>query len=68
MYMYVYEIIIVGYIHVEDQTASLVEAGYWASYNIPYYEDIATQSGNLAACERSEAFCHDSAPRANLFR
>ena len=29
-----------GLMHAQDQTASLVSAGYWASYNVAYYQDV----------------------------
>lgn len=34
-----------GLIHAEDMTASLLEDGYWASYNVAYFSDIRTQMG-----------------------
>ena len=52
----------------EDQTAILRE-GYWASYNVPFYEEISVKSGipREVAMEGSEA-SHDLAPRAKIFR
>ena len=29
-----------GLIHAEDQTEALVNDGYWASYNVAYYDDV----------------------------
>jgi hypothetical protein len=57
-----------GYVHIGDQTAILRE-GYWASYNVPFYEDIFEMSG-YAAMEKTKgpSVSHDLAPRAKIFR
>ena len=49
-----------GLIHAEDQTEALVNDGYWASYNVAYYDDVRDRIGETAS--------YDSCPRANLFR
>lgn len=35
-----------GYIRSGDETQILIDKGYWASYNIPFYTDIFKMSGN----------------------
>lgn len=62
-----------GKVGVQDATTFLVSEGYWASYNIPWIEDISKKSGNEAACNLWAAVgnfdsCWESAPRANIFR
>jgi hypothetical protein len=49
-----------GLIHAEDMTDTLVQDGYWASYNVAYFEDIRAQMG--------ETQSYTECPRANLFR
>lgn len=56
-----------GLVHMADQTASLIEYGYWGSYNIPYYTDIADGSGYTKLCKIDVTRCHDTCPRANIF-
>ena len=51
-----------------DQTAILRE-GYWASYNVPFYEEVFQLSGYAAAAKQhGEEFTHDLAVRAEIFR
>ena len=51
-----------------DQTAILRE-GYWASYNVPFYEEISRQSGIPERVEKAGFdYSHDLAPRAKIFR
>jgi hypothetical protein len=57
-----------GYIHSEDMTQWLIEKGYWASYNNPFFDDIAELSGNAALCLQTESFCHEGDPRAKIFK
>ena len=64
-----------GEVGVEDLTWFLNSEGYWASYNIPYLDQISRKSGNTAACELGRVStppnndsCWDSCPRANIFR
>ena len=56
------------YVHVGDQSAILRE-GYWASYNIPFYEDVFNISGYPEMVERfGPTMSHALAPRAKIFR
>jgi hypothetical protein len=57
-----------GLIHTEDMTASLVSDSYWPSYNVPYFPDIFQQSGYATVCKFDKDECHDTAPRAFIFR
>ena len=41
-------------------TAALLGAGYWASYNVAFFDDVRARLG--------ETQPYDAAPRANLFR
>ena len=57
-----------SYVHIGDQSAILRE-GYWASYNIPFYEDVFNISGYPGMVERfGPSMSHDLAPRAKIFR
>ena len=57
-----------SYVHIGDQSAILRE-GYWASYNIPFYEDVFNISGYPEMVERfGPSMSHDLAPRAKIFR
>jgi hypothetical protein len=45
------------------------ETSYWASYNNPFFADIAALSGNAALCAQfPETACHETDPRAQIFR
>lgn len=57
-----------GLVHTEDQTAHLVGEGYWGSYNNPVYPDISEASGYAALCARDSSECHDTCPRAFIFK
>jgi hypothetical protein len=57
-----------GLIHVEDKTSVLVDQTYWASYNVPYYPDIAEASGYARICQKDVDYCFNTAPRAYIFR
>lgn len=51
-----------------DQTAILRE-GYWASYNVPFYESVFDMSGYPAVVTKSGPLAsHDLAARAKIFR
>jgi hypothetical protein len=51
-----------------DQTRVLIDKSYWASYNIPFYPEIAKWSGNDQDVARyGNAFSHDNCPRALIF-
>ena len=42
---------------------------YWASYNNPFFADIAELSGNSARCRAAPlTACHDTDPRARIFQ
>ena len=49
-----------GLIHAEDQTAALLESGYWGSYNVAFYPVVRAHMG--------EVFSYERCPRADLFR
>lgn len=51
-----------------DQT-DILRAGYWSSYNIPFYEDIYNMSGYFTAFEaHGTDFSYSLCPRAEIFR
>ena len=63
-----------GTIVSEDVTEVLYKQNYWASYNIPYFQEIYIESGNKAACDlgtktsNNTDNCYNTCPRANIFR
>ncbi|XP_026199967.1 putative phospholipase B-like 2 [Anabas testudineus] len=58
-----------GLIKYTDKTQELLEKGYWASYNIPYYVDIFNASGcNELVKKFGPWFSLDQNPRAQIFR
>jgi len=51
-----------------DQTPVLRE-GYWASYNVPFYEEVFQLSGYADMVKKhGQDFSHDLAIRAKIFR
>ena len=56
------------YVESGDQTP-ILRAGYWPSYNIPFYEDIFTMSGypEMVARVGPDA-SYELCPRAKIFR
>lgn len=46
----------------------LQEEGYWASYNNPYFDDIARITGQYQLCQKDSTNCYDTDPRAQIFR
>lgn len=57
-----------GFVKSGDQTAVL-QSGYWASYNVPFYEDIFTASGySEAVAEHGTDMSYQLCPRAKIFR
>ncbi|TNN43272.1 putative phospholipase B-like 2 [Liparis tanakae] len=58
-----------GKVVYSDKTQELLEKGYWASYNIPYYVDIFNASGCNELVEKFGPWfsLHDN-PRAQIFR
>ncbi|KAK1892988.1 putative phospholipase B-like 2 [Dissostichus eleginoides] len=58
-----------GEVVFKDKTQELLEKGYWASYNIPYYEEIFNASGCNELVEKyGPWFSLDQNPRAQIFR
>ncbi|KAM3867531.1 putative phospholipase B-like 2 [Diretmus argenteus] len=58
-----------GLVVYTDKTRELMEKGYWASYNIPYYVEIFNASGCNELVERfGPWFSLDQSPRAQIFR
>ncbi|XP_019722492.1 putative phospholipase B-like 2 [Hippocampus comes] len=58
-----------GQIVFTDKTEELLQKGYWASYNIPYYEDIFNASGcNELVKKFGSWFSLDQNPRAQIFK
>nr|XP_057926766.1 putative phospholipase B-like 2 [Doryrhamphus excisus] len=58
-----------GHIVFTDKTEELLQKGYWASYNIPYYEEIFNASGcNELVKKFGSWFSLDQNPRAKIFR
>ncbi|XP_030271663.1 putative phospholipase B-like 2 [Sparus aurata] len=58
-----------GLIVFTDKTQELLEKGYWASFNIPYYVDIFNASGCNELVEKYGSwFSLDQNPRAQIFR
>ena len=55
------------YVESGDQTDILRE-GYWASYNVPFYEDIYYRSGYAAAEEKTGTNVYQLGPRPKIFR
>ncbi|XP_015733652.1 putative phospholipase B-like 2 isoform X6 [Coturnix japonica] len=58
-----------GLVIVADKTELLYQQGYWASYNVPYFEEIFNASGNLElVLKYGDWFTYDKNPRAQIFR
>ncbi|KAG7490568.1 hypothetical protein JOB18_038353 [Solea senegalensis] len=58
-----------GFIVYTDKTQELLEKGYWASFNIPYYEEVFNASGCNELVEKFGSwFSLDQNPRAQIFR
>ncbi|KAI1900523.1 hypothetical protein AGOR_G00050810 [Albula goreensis] len=58
-----------GFIVSKDQTKELLQKGYWASYNIPYYEEVFNASGCPELVQKyGDWFSFDMNPRAQIFR
>lgn len=52
----------------KDMTAHLWETSYWASYNRPYFSEIADVSGySVASKLKGEWYHHQKCPRARMF-
>ncbi|EKF38636.1 lysosomal/endosomal membrane protein p67, putative,lysosomal membrane glycoprotein, putative [Trypanosoma cruzi marinkellei] len=50
-----------------DMTDHLNKHGYWASYNIPYFENVYNISGYLTKEEFGDYFSYTKCPRAKIF-
>ncbi|XP_041084538.1 putative phospholipase B-like 2 [Polyodon spathula] len=58
-----------GLIMIADKTEELFRKGYWASYNIPYFERIFNASGGPELVQQyGDWFSFDLNPRAQIFR
>lgn len=58
-----------GLVMYADKTQELMEKGFWASYNIPYYEEVFNASGCLELVEKfGPWFSLDQSPRTQIFR
>ncbi|XP_062273345.1 putative phospholipase B-like 2 [Scomber scombrus] len=58
-----------GQVVTTDKTQELLKKGYWASYNIPYYEEIFNASGCNELVEKyGPWFSQEQNPRAQIFR
>ncbi|XP_077094756.1 putative phospholipase B-like 2 [Siphateles boraxobius] len=58
-----------GMIVMADRTEELFETGYWASYNIPYFEAVFNASGGPELVqEYGSWFSFSQNPRAQIFR
>ncbi|XP_072443457.1 putative phospholipase B-like 2 [Chiloscyllium punctatum] len=57
-----------GQIITADKTDELMQSGYWASYNVPYFEEIFNASGKAALVkEFGDWFSYNKTPRALIF-
>lgn len=58
-----------GMIVTADRTQELFKTGYWASYNIPYFEAVFNASGGPELVqEYGSWFSYSQNPRAQIFR
>ncbi|KFD57746.1 hypothetical protein M514_01416 [Trichuris suis] len=58
-----------GFIVAEDMTRLLYTRGYWASYNIPYFQAIFNASNQPANVEKfGDWFTYEKNPRALIFK
>jgi hypothetical protein len=56
-----------GYTTQEDLSLQLTNRQFWASYNVPYFQEIAVQSGYAGLCMIDNEACYSSSSRAQLF-
>ncbi|XP_052004699.1 putative phospholipase B-like 2 [Xyrauchen texanus] len=57
-----------GMIVTADKTEELFKTGYWASYNIPYFEDVFNASGGQELVQKYGSwFSFSENPRAQIF-
>ena len=65
MYVLVYTC---RYVESGDQT-EILQAGYWPSYNVPFYEDVFDKLGySTAVGAYGTEFSYQLCPRAKIFR
>ncbi|KAK9970023.1 hypothetical protein ABG768_028162 [Culter alburnus] len=58
-----------GMIVTADRTEELYKTGYWASYNIPYFEEVFNASGGQELVQKYGSwFSFSENPRAQIFR
>ncbi|XP_063310769.1 putative phospholipase B-like 2 [Pelobates fuscus] len=58
-----------GMVVTADKSDEFYSKGYWASYNLPYFEQIFNVSGLPALVEKyGDWFSYDRNPRAQIFR
>ncbi|NP_001076460.1 putative phospholipase B-like 2 precursor [Danio rerio] len=58
-----------GMIKTADKTTELFQTGYWASYNIPYFEEVFNASGGQELVQKYGSwFSFSQNPRAQIFR
>ncbi|XP_056384751.1 putative phospholipase B-like 2 [Hyla sarda] len=58
-----------GIIISADKSDLLYQSGYWASYNVPYFEEIYNASGQVELLKKyGDWFSYSKTPRAQIFR
>uniref|UniRef100_A0A6I8SMG5 Phospholipase B-like n=1 Tax=Xenopus tropicalis TaxID=8364 RepID=A0A6I8SMG5_XENTR len=58
-----------GMVAVADKSDVLYKTGYWASYNVPYFQEVFNASGLPALVEKfGDWFTYDKTPRALIFQ
>ncbi|KAJ0397666.1 hypothetical protein P43SY_007739 [Pythium insidiosum] len=60
-----------GYIEVQDMSSHINAFGYWASYNVPYFDTVYARSGYLNASlssNDSESWSYTNCSRARIFQ
>eukprot|EP00854_Cymbomonas_tetramitiformis_P003696 gene3696-4634_t len=58
-----------GLIVAQDQTEHLKKHGYWASYNVPFFNRIYEYSGTAQMFQKfGDEYSHENCPRARMFR
>ncbi|KAJ0389958.1 hypothetical protein ATCC90586_010989 [Pythium insidiosum] len=60
-----------GYIQVQDMSSHINAVGYWASYNVPYFDTVYARSGYLNASlssNDSESWSYTNCSRARIFQ
>lgn len=57
-----------GMIQIADKTQELYKSSYWASYNIPYFEEVFNASGGPDLVKKYGSwFSYNENPRAQIF-